>query len=310
MDKGTGAPRHSRDALEWLERYQPDEVDPARLPELRRFVWDCVCRLGWDGDTAAWRVLRELARISAWAVAEGLPLDVEVVLDPATVERFIAVGLAGDPSRATYRSVLRRVGPRLTTRAPWQPRPASLARRQVAPPYSPVEVGQLGADAAKQSTPSRLRAARALLALGLGAGLDGRWVARVTAADVVRVGGAVVVSVGDPSARRVPVLAEWEDDVLNLAATAGREFLIGGYSVSRNRAGSIAAWLEVGQSHPRFSAPRLRSTWLVTHLTMGTRLPELTHAAGTKYVTVLSDLLRNVPALDEAAAIEMLRGRQ
>lgn len=65
------------------------------------------------------------------------------------------------------------------------------------------------------------------LALGLGAGLDGRWVARVTAADVLRVGGAVVVSVGDPSARRVP---------------------------------------------------------------------ELAGAAGTKYVTVLSDLLRNVPA--------------
>jgi hypothetical protein len=26
-------------------------------------VWDCVCRLGWDGERAsAWRVLRELAR--------------------------------------------------------------------------------------------------------------------------------------------------------------------------------------------------------------------------------------------------------
>ena len=308
MDKGTGVSRRSRDAREWLERYRPGEVDPAKLPELRQFVWDCVCRLGWDGDNAAWRALRELARISSWGIGEGLPLDVEVILDRATVERFIAVGLAGDQSRATYRALLRRVGPRLTSRAPWQPKPATLARRQVAPPYSPVEFEQLKADALKQPTASRLRAARALLALGAGAGLDGRWVARVAAGDVAWVGGAALVSVGEPSARRVPVLAEWEDDVLDLAVTAGREFLIGGYSVSKNRAGAIAAWLEVGQSHPRFSAPRLRSTWLVAHLAMGTRLPELARAAGLQGVTVLSDLLRYVPALDEAEAFEILRG--
>ena len=310
MDKGTGASRHSRDALEWLERYRPAEVDPARLPELRQFVWDCIGRLGWDGDAAAWRALRELARVSSWAIGEGLPLDVEVILDPATVERFIAVGLAGDPSRATYRAVLRRVGPRLTSRAPWQPSPATVARRQVAPPYSRVEFEQLKADALKQSTASRLRAARALLALGAGAGLDGRWVARVAAGDVARVGGAVLVSVGEPSARRVPVLAEWEDEVLDLAVTAGREFLIGGYSTSKNRAGAIAAWLEVGQSHPRFSASRLRSTWLVTHLAMGSRLPELALAAGMQGVTVLSDLLRYVPALDDVDAVAILRGRR
>jgi hypothetical protein len=311
VDKGTGAARHSRDALDWLEHYRPDEVNPARLPELRRFVWDCVCRLGWEGDSAsAWRVLRELARISSWAVGDGVPLDAEVVFDPATVERFIAVGLAGDPSRATYRAVLRRVGPQLTSRAPWQPRPATVARRQVAPPYTQVEFEQLKADAMKQSTASRLRAARALLALGAGAGLDGRWVARVGSGDVLRVGGAVLVSVGEPAARRVPVLGEWEDEVLDLAATAGREFLVGGYSVSKNRAGAIAAWLDVGQSHPRFSAPRLRSTWLITHLTLGTRLPELARAAGLQGVTVLSDLLRYVPALDEAGALNMLRAER
>jgi hypothetical protein len=57
------------------------------------------------------------------------------------------------------------------------------------------------------------------------------------------------------------------------------------------------------------SASRLRSTWLVTHLTMGTRLPELARAAGLGGVTVLSDLLAFVPTLDEAEAVVMLRGR-
>jgi hypothetical protein len=296
------------DALEWLGSYSPTGLDPAAWDGVRRFVWDCVCQLGWNRDSAsAWRVLRELARISSWAMAEGLPLDVEVVLDPDTVERFIAVGLAGDPSRATYRAVLRRVGPRLTKRAPWPPRPATVARRQVAPPYSGRELALLRADSLVQPTAGRVRAARALLALGAGAGLDGRWVARVTAGDVSREDGVALVSVGEPAARRVPVLADWEDEVVDLAANAGGDFLVGGRSTSKNRAGALAAWIVVGHDHPRFSASRLRSTWLVTHLAMGTRLPELARAAGLQGVTVLSDLLRYVPALDDEAAW-ILRG--
>ncbi len=57
------------------------------------------------------------------ATGEELSLDREVILDPDTVERLVEVGLAGDRSRATYRAVLRRAGPRLTKQAPWEPRP-------------------------------------------------------------------------------------------------------------------------------------------------------------------------------------------
>jgi len=117
-----------------------------------------------------------------------------------------------------------------------------------------------------------------------------------------------LVSVGEPMARRVPVLVGWEDEVRGLATTAGGEFLVGGTSKSRNRAGALAASLAVSNGHPRFSASRMRSTWLLTHLTLGTRLPELARAAGLYGVTVLSDLLRYVPALDEAQVAAMLRG--
>jgi hypothetical protein len=178
----------------------------------------------------------------------------------------------------------------------------------VATPYTAEELELLRADALVQPTMSRIRAARALLALGAGAGLDGRWVARVTAGDVQRVGDSVLVAVGEPFARRVPVLARWEAEALNLAATAGREFLVGGYSTSKNRAGALAAWLVVPNGHPRLSASRLRSTWLVAHLTLGTRLPELARAAGLQGITVLSDLLPHVPVQGEAAAATMLRG--
>lgn len=310
MDKGTAARSPQADARDWLADYRPRHLDPGSWGQVRDFVRECVRQLGYDTDGAsAWRVIRALARISVWAVEQGLPLDVEVVLDPDTVERFVSVGLAQDVSRATYRAVLRRVGRRLTQRAPWQPKPATASHRQVAAPYSAKEVEQLRADALVQATPGRVRAARGLLALGLGAGLDGRWVARVSAADVTDTGtGLVLVRLGEPSPRIVPVLAEWEAEVMALAGSAGKEFLVGGRSVAKNRAGQLAASVTVGHGLPKFSTSRLRSTWLVTHLTSGTRLPELARAAGMHGVTVLSDLLPNVPAMDDAEAAAMLRG--
>ncbi len=312
MDKTTGALRPPRFDC-WAGRladYRPQGIDPAVWEHVRPFVVDCLDRLDPDDGPGARRVVRVVARLVAWAAGEGLPLDVEMVLDPDTVERFTAVAIPDDRSRATYRSVLRRVGPKLTAKAPWEPRAATVARRQVAPPYSEAEVVQFRADAWSQPTPGRVRAARALLALGAGAGLDGRWVTKVTAADVCAGAGMVSVGVKAPSARLVPVLATWEDEVVDLAETAAAsEFLVGGTSTARNRAGALSASLVVAHGHPRLSASRLRSTWLVTHLAMGTRLPELVNAAGLQSATVLSDLLEFVPAVDEARQSEMLRGR-
>lgn len=312
MRKPTGVERHLRATPElagWLSSYRPQRLDAETWATIHPFVVECVERLGLAGGASGIRVVRVLTRLASWAVREELRLDTEVVLDPDTVERFVAHGLRDERSRATYRAVLRRVGPRLTRRAPWEPRAPSVARRQVAVPYTAGELGQLCADADLQPTGARRRAAVALLALGAGAGLDGRWLARVAAGDVVTEKSVTLIHVGEPGARIVPVLARWEKQVLRLAATAGDEFLIGGRSTSRNRAGQLAASLVVPHGHPRPSASRLRSTWLVAHLTMGTRLPELAQAAGLAGVTVLSDLLAYVPALDEVEAREMLRGR-
>jgi hypothetical protein len=310
-------PKATRRARPWaahdeigprIAAYRPRNIESNSWSAIQPFVRDCVERLPLNGWASTIRILRALARLAAWAAGEGLALDPEVILDPDTVERFTELGLSDDHSRATYRAVLRRLGPLLTVRAPWEPRPASVARRQVAPPYSPSEVERLRVDAFRQPTQARQRAARALLALGFGAGLDGRWVTRVGAGDVARRGDVVVVRVGEPSARTVPVLGLWEDEILELAATAGDEFLVGGRSTSRNRASALTASLVVPPGHPPLSASRLRSTWLLWHLTTGTHLPELAGAAGLKGVTVLSDLLSLVAPMPEGDANLMLRG--
>jgi hypothetical protein len=278
-------------------------MSPAEL-----FVAQMVVDLDLGDSSSATRNRRVLQRVVDWSVAEGIPLDRELILDPDTVERFVEVGLATDRSRATYRSVLRRIGPLLTKSAPWQPRPVTVARRALAPPYTEQEVALLGADGKGQPTAERRRAARALLALGLGAGLDGRWITRVSAADVRRSGDAVLVKVGEPATREVVVLARWEADIVDLARTAGAEFLVGGRSTSRNRTGNLVARLQVPTGHPPLAPARLRSSWLLAHLECGTRLPELCRAAGVQGPAVLSDLLTLVSPMPSAIVEAMLRG--
>lgn len=275
--------------VEWFAAEMAKELDLAQRPV------DVRCR-------------RILLRLALWATSQGIPLEREAVLDPDTVERFCQLGLANDRSRATLRSDLRRMGPLLTRSAPWHPRPHTMATRNVASPYSRSEVDLLRADAANQPTEARRRGARALLTLGLGVGLDGRWVARVEARNVTRCGGVVEVRVGEPVSRLVVVRAEWEDEVIDLAKTAGSNYLIGGRSEARNRVADLAKRLVCPAGHPRLSPGRLRSTWLLSHLVAGTRLPELCRAAGLQGFEVLSDLLPLVAPLGRAEEVAELRG--
>jgi hypothetical protein len=277
---------------------------------LRDFIVPAVAALEPVGLSSAGSTVRVLTQIAAWCLSHGMPLDWEVVLDPDTVERFVSVGIRHDRCRGTYRAELRRVGPLLTSKAPWEPRAEAVNRRRVAVPYSAEELELLWRDAQHQATPARLLAGQALIALGAGAGLDGRWSTRVATEDVVVRDGVAFVHVGEPAARLVPVLARWEDVVLELAGTARGQFLVGGRSLARNRAGDLARKFVVGHGHPALSAPRLRATWLVHHITLGTRLPELMRAAGLEGITVLSDLMDNVESLDEVDTARMIRGER
>ena len=312
MPKGTRRGPHrvaSEEIALRVSSYRPRTIDETLWAAIQPFVLNCASELPLAGWASATRTLRVLVQVALWARGEGIALDRELVFDPDTVERLVAVSPGSDASRATYRAVLRRIGPLLTRKAPWEPRKAPVSRRQVAAPYTPAELALLSNDASHQTTEGRCRAARALIALGAGAGLDGRWCTRVRADDVL-IDGVVLLRVGDPMARVVPVLPRWESDVLELAATADHEFLVGGCSTSRNRASALTASLMVPSGHPKLSCARLRSTWLLWHLIAGTRLPELAAAAGLQGVTVLSDLLAKVPPMDERDAISMLRGER
>ena len=308
---GKVMPACSAEVAAWIEGYRPQHIEAAVWePELRPFVVGALLEGRPSGLSAARLEALALSRLVVWCINRGIPLDVESVLDPDTVERFVTTAAIPDRSRAVYRSALRRLGPVVTRRAPWEPRPAVLRRRSVAAPYTAAELATLRWDAAHQSTEARRQAASALIALGAGAGLDGRWSLDVTAADVSGDGGVVVVGVGAPNPRRVTVLAEFEDELVELARPAGAGPLTGCVAIGRNRANSLARSIVTSTAAPSLSLPRLRSTWLLAHLDRGARLPELAAAAGLRGITVLSDLLADVAPLDPAAAARMLRGER
>lgn len=304
----TGVDALPPDVAAWIVAYRPRLARRNLWEEaLADFVVPAVIELAPTTRPTAETYLWSITRLCLWALEQGLPLDREVVFDPDLVERYSRLGDLGR-SRNTIRSVLRRVGPHLTRKAPWLPAPARIRYRTSAVPYSDKDVEALRIDADRQSSPSRRRAAQALLLLGLGIGADGRWAVRVRGSDVTTATGAVLVALGPPAPRTVPVLAQYEEELLALARAAGDEALVGGRSAGKNKASRMIARYERGPGRPSLSAPRLRATWLLWHLRAGTRLPELAQAAGFARISSLDELVRLVEPLPPSLVVRELRG--
>ena len=294
----------------WIEHYKPQEIaaEEWESGELRDFVVSTLKAAAAKGIPVTGPPARVLSLIGPWCQEQEIPLDIERVLDPDTVERFITEGATYLPSRITYRSALRRLGRELTKTAPWAPRPEAITHGKTAPPYTAEELAQVWDDACHQSNSGRIRVATGMVALGAGAGFDGGAVRRARGTDVTSTNDGVIIHARSRVPRDVVVLRVWEGTVLDLAAQAGDGTVLG---VSATSTDVIYDWtnrFDIGHAHPKLSIPRLRSTWIVTHLVLGTRLPELMAAAGTRSVATFDRLLRYVAAMDERETRRMLRG--
>lgn len=310
-------PTTAAEAHAWLDTYAPRFVDAKAWSAVKGFVIDCARELVDDhGVTreALPRYTLALVKLAQYCRRTHQPLNRATILDPYTVNQFAAaIATLDTGSAGTYQANLRFIGQRLSPGPMWE-RPTPVNRRAVPVPYSPAELAELRAQVAK-NTPDRRRGGEALMTLGLGAGLDGRWAAKVAREDIVDAGDGPAVAV---DGRLVPVLRTHEDDLEQLLAdTPPGDLLVGGSAKHKNAANEIAARVRLDPSCPRLSSGRLRSTWIVTHLTLGTRLPELAElaeAAGTVGITTFSDLLEFVPLLPGTAdqsqwsARTMLRG--
>ncbi|WP_297742854.1 hypothetical protein [uncultured Tessaracoccus sp.] len=220
-----------------------------------------------------------------WAHRQDIPLELETLFMPSMVERYCATQAThlSFEARSTARSRLRKVGRACTKRAPWAPEPKPFAdNHTIMPPYSSQEVEGFWRAALTQRTPRRRQVARAVLVLGLGAGLAPREVGLVSASDV-RIhptdSGLRVVLLPD---RTVPVLAERANPLRDLCRDYPQRPLVGPLNPkAKDPLGSARSRVEWPKHLPALRSSRPRTTWMATVLAQDLRVSEFMVIAGT-----------------------------
>lgn len=291
-----------------IRRYRPMQ-SPYRQgwPLVAAFVIRVVLAIRPPSQLSALKSLQAVTRFAHWARTQDLPLEEEAIFVPDRVEQFIACFEGASANlRNDHRARLRAIGRKVTRKAPWPSNPERFFHRSLVAPYTAADVSLLAADIEVQS-PSVKRAALAAHHLGLGVGPRPGELLAVTADDIVQVEGIWCVRLGGAAAREVPILPACVPGVLGLAEA----YPTGRLLHSRDTEVHVCDYLNrfrAGNATPTPSTWRYRSTWLLAHLALGTRLDVLTAAAGVRELAGLHSLLPHLPALDAAEARRWLAG--
>lgn len=248
-------------------------------------------------------------RLAAFGEGLGLELEAEVLLAPARIERFILEDCASvsPATRRTLRTNLRSLA-RATERYP-EPAVVALAREHAKPPYSPAQLAGYLRLAQAQATLARRMRATALVCLGAGAGIIASELRHLHGTAVTEHPAGVLVIVSGRRARSVPVLADYQQPLVQAARFAGARLICGGRDPGRrNISDALGAALSADPSLPRMEPGRLRSTWLVAcaeQIGLGVFM----QAAGIRCSQRLGDLAAQLPTATDAELIARLGGR-
>ena len=243
--------------------------------------------------------------LAEFALSIGLELEAKVVLDPSVIERFCSSAKAGSPpTRRTLRSNLRHLARAAVPHSP--PRPVPMPREKAKAPYSSRELASYLALCDAQPTALRRQRASALVCLGAGAGLVGTELRGVRGTDVVCRSGGVLVCVGGPRPRAVPVLCDYHDRLRSAASFFGDAYLVCGRNPdSHNVTNPLIRSLSGGLDLPRLQPARLRSSYLV-QMAEAIGLRAFMDATGITCSQRLGDLLAHLEPAPEEAAVALL----
>lgn len=270
-----------------MREYEPDEkLVPRPVWLLIRatvlfVVGDAVPRNGLDAKG----LLGPLSQFFAWRISIGDTVE-ELVgsLTEENIARFVREVLARDLTAGTkgnYRSWLRRCAEAVNPTGR-RFRPSGLHGAAPQAPYSNQEVTAWRHWARGLNTELRRVNADTLLALGLGGGFEANDIRLLRGTHVERRRENVLVHVEHArSPRTVPITSAWAHAIATAAVRAGDDYLFvpGRSATDRNVVSNFIARLPKlnGQI---LSASRLRTTWIVAHLTIGVSAPALLQAAG------------------------------
>lgn len=287
----------------YVLRYRPVGVTPEVREQLRPFVLEVTGKVAPQTQDTARKTLTRTTRLGAWAVDRRLPLDPEKVLTPDRVARYVEEtfdGRAG-ASATTVRSSLEQIGRAATTHAPWPGRPTTIARTPPAGPYLPDKIAAYRRAAAVQPRRSARRCMTGVLVLCAGAGAMPGQAARATTDGLVPdAEGRWCVTLDRPD-RLVPIVLDFVDDALRLAADHPGEPWLSRVPRCENWLGGVLRKVRLDTQLPPLLALRLRTTWAVGRLDAGVPLKTLVRAAGLTTAHSLSPLLPYTTHDDDAA---------
>lgn len=260
---------------------------------MRAAVTDCDLKTKYSA--------RELIRVAAYHVhwcwqTAGVALDRDTIFSRELIMEFIDRGNDTSQSyRGNDRSKLLRMSELLLGPAKRTARLKPLPKTSIARPYSAAEVILLRAWADGQNTQRRTVNAHMLLALSLGAGLNGGEVMGMRCKHVTVDDEGVLVNVVDRRPRIVPVLAEWESTIKAVAQAALNPNMYLFLPNTRRPSGSALNNFTTHrtiQGSVHASTQRMRATWLVTHMSAGTPPRHLLEAAGVDSLESLTRYLQ------------------
>jgi hypothetical protein len=305
-----------------IDDFSPGPPISRIWPQVRSVVAEILAGSVVRGNDSFRKHLTHLGYFYAWASEHDLPLTA-ATLTRTNIEEYARTGMPDSTpkSRSDRRSRLRRLADRVHPEQSTGPH-VEIERPRIRPPYTETQVQALVRTAWNQPSSERTRKAALCVGLGLGAGLDSsdfrglrRQHIHIERAD--RGDGSLRAQVTVPGTatgsrtRIVPIRTEYVDLVARgVEGLGGDQLLLGRVEDRRNLAANALADVVVLGDCPRIEQSRLRATWLAALLMQPVRLDVVMAAAGLRTARTLPDLLPHLPAMDEAAAATVLRGRR
>lgn len=320
MDKAAEKGRAGHDQTESTETSSSHQAPPARgnfgatqvhefrpinaLPYwdvigdfIRNAVLDAVVRTGRPAADLYPAVVPFV--LWCWQT-RGTPLEVPRIFRWQVLEEFIHRGMTGylSGSRATHRSTLTLVVEVLNpTDVRQHHRP--IPRSKPTEPYTVAEVAALYSWATSQGTARRRQDALALLALGLGAGLATREILGVKAADIESSANRLLVMVWEGRPRVVPILDAWQPMMRRALNDAEPESWLFRPGRASATSGQITDFLLRARTDLDVRPARMRTTWLLEHLSTGTAPHELLRISGLKNLAALDKITQFSPKMGD-----------
>lgn len=264
------APQHARPYWGHIGRFTVDAaVDAAavmHLPQRDLMVWLTPLTL-WCWQTAC------------------VPLERDRVFSYKTIDLFVSTGADSyvGRSRSTLRSRLLRISESLLDARPRHV-PRVIGKHDRLRPYSRAETAQLASWAKTLSTEQRRSSATNLLALGFGAGLATREILTARASDIIVVGEDALVHVPGEDERIVPIQMDWKPYLEVPAESDPLLFRPRRATISESQ---VTDFVLATRTDLDVKPGRMRATWLLRMLQVGTPALELLELSGMKNFAAL-----------------------